>query len=88
MTNLASTALKAKVPECARDSGKTCNENVTNQGGMTGEAANQHRLRLDESQSYQGSLLLRTQRGGGGPGNRNVSAMWCESEGGWLGREK
>lgn len=40
--------------------------NVANQSPVTGEAANQGRLRLDESQSYQDLLLQRTQRGGGG----------------------
>lgn len=66
ITNLASPALKAKVPECARDSGKTCYENVTNQGRLTGEAANQGRMRMGENQSYRDSLLQRTPMGGGG----------------------
>jgi len=65
ITNLASPALKAKVPECARDSGKTWYENVTNQRCVTGESANQWKMRMDENQSYRDSLLKRTPKGWG-----------------------
>lgn len=52
ITNLASPALKAKVPDVPRESGKTCNEIVTNQGRVTDVVTNKGELRLDGSQSY------------------------------------